>query len=64
MASDPRTSKPATKQDADRPQLLVHIETDRVKKLKKVAIDLERSASDIAEEAVQARLEKFEKRKA
>jgi ribbon-helix-helix CopG family protein len=64
MASGPRTSKPATKQDADRRQLLVHIEADRVKKLKKAAIDLERSASDIVEEAVQAWLEKFEKRKA
>jgi hypothetical protein len=64
MASGPRTSKPPTKQDADRRQLLVHIEADRVKKLKKAAIDLERSASDIVEEAVQAWLEKFEKRKA
>ena len=41
-----------------------YIEADRVKKLKKAAIDLERSASDIVEEAVQAWLEKFEKRKA
>jgi hypothetical protein len=64
MASGPRTSKPSTKQDADRRQLLVHIEADRVKKLKKAAIDLERSASDIVGEAVQAWLEKFEKRKA
>lgn len=63
MASGPRTSKPTARPDANRRQLLVHIDAERIKKLKKAAIDLDRTASDIVEEALQAWLDNFDKRK-
>ena len=63
MSSPPKPSKTTGKPEASRRQFLVHLDAKRIKTLKKAAIDLDRSASDIVDEAVQAWLEKFERRK-
>jgi hypothetical protein len=59
-----KTEKRAPKTGSgDRRQLLVYLDQDMVKRLKKAAIDLDRSASDVVGEAVGDWLGKFDKEK-
>lgn len=59
-----KTGKRASKTDAgERRQILVYLDQDLIKRLKKAAIDLDRSASDVVGEAVGDWLGKFDKKK-
>jgi hypothetical protein len=50
-----------TSAPSPRRQLLVHLESETVKRTKKAGIDLDRSTSDIVEEALRDWLQNFDK---
>jgi hypothetical protein len=55
-----RTARTAS---GERRQLLVYLDQEMVKRLKKAAIDLDLSASDVVGEAVEDWLGRFDKKK-
>ena len=55
----PRSNKPT---DREKRQMLLHLNSDVIKDLKKAAVDRESSASAIANEAIAAWLKKHELR--
>ena len=62
MTAASKATKKETKGDTGRRQLLVHLDVERIKRLKKAAIDLDKSASEIVDEAVLAWLDQFDRR--
>lgn len=62
--ADQSSSRPRKSEDGEKRQMLLHLEANVIKSLKKAAVDRESSASAIANEAITEWLKKNEFRQA